>query len=674
MKLLYLLLPFLTFNTFTYCQLFNYHGLKYPKNKLYPLEAETIGLKNIDGTVAAFGDFNGDKFTDIFVLSADQTSVSIYRWNHGLYQFQPLPNLQPIQPGFIITNVVPGDYNHDGFLDVLLMGEDNPESNSGREIKLQLYFGNGNDTIETNNAIHLPSAYDSLPIVLDVNGDMKTDILGYAFETKELSVWLNQAAPKVTTSTAQEEENATNTQTEQNDSLFNLTPAHPLLDKSYTDRCHWANPHSNAFIDLDGDCLADLLFVCSQSNSNRQFIQIWTNDRQRGFQISQEAELPEGAGPLSFADMDGDGSIDIVFPVCIDNVCTLHIVYNQQMHLCGSDMGSNSDSCRQSQHLCQADPNFEFDFSRPNTQNYVVFNLDAYLDQNEAVRMKDGSFRGQLSVQVHVGDYNLDGYPDALVTTTERVLLLQSIPCDSTLCNTAAEERLKRTFTVVTTGAEVLNEIGNPTQAVFFDIDEDGSLDILLLDNSEKRSDLKRTPNFIVNNFFNDAFFLKGLVSNGASDFKAYGVNYPGASIKFTVLDTNGHKKSRQVAQLSQTAYLSLQTPYCLFGLGRTNNYIEELFAGITRHQEQNYFFYEGVIPNSQLVFLPYQPDHIRDSSSWRVELYIKPAKYVPWVLIVLVVTSVILGVVVVVLRSMEKKEDEMERRKALHIINFDAL
>lgn len=62
-------------------------------------------------------------------------------------------------------------------------------------------------------------------------------------------------------------------------------------------------------------------------------------------------------------------------------------------------------------------------------------------------------------------------------------------------------------------------------------------------------------PNFIVNNFFNDAFFLKGLVSNGVCpsycpnepafpDPKPYGVNYPGATFKFTVLDTAGNKRA----------------------------------------------------------------------------------------------------------------------------------
>lgn len=88
--------------------------------------------------------------------------------------------------------------------------------------------------------IKLPSAKNSLPIVADINGDMKTDILGYASTTGELSVWMNEALS---------ESNDTS-------SLFNLTSAANYLDKTLTDKCTWANPHANAFIDLDGDCLA----------------------------------------------------------------------------------------------------------------------------------------------------------------------------------------------------------------------------------------------------------------------------------------------------------------------------------------------------------------------------------------------------------------------------------
>jgi integrin alpha FG-GAP repeat containing protein 1 len=62
------------------------------------------------------------------------------------FTFKPLSKTKLIQPGFIITNVVPGDYNYDGNLDVLLMGEENPNKNPTNAINMQIYLGNGNDT------------------------------------------------------------------------------------------------------------------------------------------------------------------------------------------------------------------------------------------------------------------------------------------------------------------------------------------------------------------------------------------------------------------------------------------------------------------------------------------------------------------------------------------------
>lgn len=148
--------------------------------------------------------------------------------------------------------------------------------------------------------------------------------------------------------------------------LYIRTSASTVFDKTTTDKCTWANPHSNAFIDFNGDCLADLIFVC-QSGS-QQSIQIWINGRENGFKLAQQANLPSGAGPLSFADIDGDGSIDIIFPVCKGTVCSIHVVYNQQMGLCSKSQENNATSCRKAQNLCVADPNFTFDFTKPNTK------------------------------------------------------------------------------------------------------------------------------------------------------------------------------------------------------------------------------------------------------------------------------------------------------------------
>ncbi|KAI8381145.1 uncharacterized protein BYT42DRAFT_565436 [Radiomyces spectabilis] len=646
---------------------------RFPQSKLYNMSPRSIGLQDMDGTIAAFADFNGDKFTDIFVLSTDQSSVTVYTWNHASFSFMPIPNAPHIQQhDFLITNIVPGDYNYDGKLDILIMGQDNPDRYPDGEIKLRIYMGNGNDTLNPEYK-SLPSAKKALPMVLDVNGDMKTDLLGYAWNdggnTPDLSMWINTADPTAANQT----------------SIYNISSAAQIFDQAQTSKCIWSHPHSNAFLDLDGDCLADVVFICEGQSGQRQ-VQLWTNQREQGFKMAQQFDLPRGAGSISFADMDGDGSVDMIFPVCNNDKCQIHVVYNQQMGLCAkAEESEHGGRCRKAQNLCVADPEFKFDITQPNSQNYVVFEMFRVLDNDESIRMEDTAFRGTLPIVVQPGDYNLDGYPDLLVTTNKRVILLESILCTRTLCADEAIQASKRSFSLVRKGVSALTSIKNPRQAAFFDIDEDGSLDMLVLQPKGMSTSVSRTPHFVINNYFNDAFFLKGLVSNGVcpsycphepvfADPKPYGVSYPGATFKFTVLDTSGVKRAHQVSQLSQTSYLCLQTPYSLFGLGRTNNYVEELFAGVTRHQKMNYLFYEGVIPNSQLVFIPYQPETVQDSSSWKVELYIQPAAYVPWVLVILIAAAAILGIVVAILHWSEKREDELERRKALHIINFDAL
>ena len=100
---------------------------------------------------------------------------------------------------------------------------------------------------------------------------------------------------------------------------------------------------------------------------------------------------------------------------------------------------------------------------------------------------------------------------------------------------------------------------------------------------------------------------------------------------------------------------MSLGTPYCYFGLGRTNNYVENLFIGSTRRQASHYINIEGLIPDSQVVINPYQPPSQKDTSTWTKELYLHPGDWIPWVTVVLGAAIAVLGVVVVVLHLNEK-------------------
>ncbi|KAG9053586.1 hypothetical protein FS842_007758 [Serendipita sp. 407] len=79
----------------------------------------------------------------------------------------------------------------------------------------------------------------------------------------------------------------------------------------------------------------------------------------------------------------------------------------------------------------------------------------------------------------------------------------------------------------------------------------------------------------------------------------------------------------------------------------------------------------EGVIPNSRVVIIP--PDTL-GVGEWKRELYLRPGEWIPWVTVTLVVATIILGIIVYAFHWNERREDELERRRALHIINFDAL
>ena len=150
--------------------------------------------------------------------------------------------------------------------------------------------------------------------------------------------------------------------------------------------------------------------------------------------------------------------------------------------------------------------------------------------------------------------------------------------------------------------------------------------------------------------------------------YQPFGVSYSGASYKYTVLDTTGRRSAAQIGQLPQTSYHSLLTPYAFFGLGRTNNYIENLFVGSTRYTDalpnsskqpldssQHFINMEGVIPNSKVVIYPPPPGVEVSASGWRRELYLRPGAWIPLVTLTVIIVTVILAIIVGVLHWNEK-------------------
>lgn len=645
---------------------FRYEGL---------IDAGSLGLNNLDGQIVALGDWNSDSAIDLFILSKDKRTVTLYLWDHAQFTFVPYPSSITVPQDKTIVNVIPADFNYDGRLDILTVMEGSVKN----ELEMLLWLGKLDGGIDSSPK-EVPPAYVSEPFSVDFTGDMHTDLIAHSSSTRStLSVWKNRLSYPNSTS------------------AFEIEDA--ILSSDSSPSCTLANPHSSAFIDLDGDCLADVFLVCKDS-SNHLTYQIWTASRsseEPKYVLARHGSLPPNSGPLSFADMDRDGTIDVVFPSCDskNGPCYINITYNKQVPLCsdtrkdwfgvgpgGTTLRNSTLSCRDAEaNLCTPDPGFSFDFTiREDNEQLSRIPLSSITPDQQLLH------DGDIPITLTLGDYNRDGYPDiAAITvpsmkTSKRthLRLLTSVGCDAKGklrpgCPTSATSKSRhRTFEMVRTGVEAIETIGDAMKVSFFDIDEDGSLDLLVQRGNAKAMDLSVT--FIQNNFFYDAFFLKAMTSNGACSsyceketrYRPWGVNYGGASYKFTVLDTDGIRRAQQVGQLQQTAYKSMQLPYAYFGLGRTNNYVESLFVGTTRRRATNFIELEGVIPNSQVVILPWEPTlegqpegyglgQDGDASTWRRELYLSPGEWIPWVTVVLATIVVILLGFVFVLHLHEK-------------------
>lgn len=80
---------------------------------------------------------------DLFYLSSDQRSLSVYIWDRVAYQWKEKVETRiRTTSDFVIANVVPGDFDYDGKLDVLLMGSKNPGGwwGSDETLEMQVYL------------------------------------------------------------------------------------------------------------------------------------------------------------------------------------------------------------------------------------------------------------------------------------------------------------------------------------------------------------------------------------------------------------------------------------------------------------------------------------------------------------------------------------------------------
>uniref|UniRef100_A0A8C4F4V7 Integrin alpha FG-GAP repeat containing 1 n=1 Tax=Dicentrarchus labrax TaxID=13489 RepID=A0A8C4F4V7_DICLA len=557
---------------------------------LQDVTADLFGGENY-GTVAAFGDIYADKQTDIFIIR-EQSEVVIFVADSKAPYFKPKVHItKDLFPSeTIITSVVPGDYDGDSQMDVLLTAQINSN------FETVLIFWGHNQTLDMSGWLTLNKTFADQPLVMDFNGDMIPDILGV--------------------------------------NTFNSCCCLSALSSSVKMR----KPHSNAFIDLNKDFTADL-FLTTEGPKFETWL-ILENKGSR-FPLLQSSVVAPRSNSLCLFLADGDGYQDHLLPVCLDDGCKNSTIY----------------------------------LAKSGSKEWVSVLSD--FQRRETV----WSFvpaKPSQPLALHLGDYNLDGFPDALVVlrntsgSGQQAFLLENVPCNSASCHSVG-----RMFHIHWDQSD-LGAIQNAVMATFFDIYEDGILDMLVLSQKEGKKDL--IIHALKNNFEADAYFVKvmvlsGLCSNDCpEDVKPFGVNQPGPYVMYTTVDSNGYLKNASAGQLSQSAHFSLQLPYTVLGLGRSANFLDHLFVGIPRKpgdtdiRKQEW---TAIIPNSQLIVIPFPHNKPR---SWSAKLYLTPSNSVLLTAIALIGVCVFILVIIGILHWQEKKADDREKRQEAHRFHFDAM
>ncbi|KAM7423632.1 hypothetical protein PAMA_000131 [Pampus argenteus] len=573
---------------------------KYNILALQDVTVDLFGTKNY-GTVAAFGDFNSDKQTDIFIIR-EQSELVIFLADSKTPYFKPKVHItSDILPGdTVITSVVPGDYDGDSQMDVLLTAQINTLAAS-----VFIFWGN-NQTLDVGGWLKLNKTFKDQPLVMDFNGDMIPDIFGVTDQlTTEFCYFTNRS---------------------------------PVWQSALTSPVNMRIPHSNAFIDLNKDFTADLFLTTEGPKFETWISKDGNFTREDVF----KTDPPEkDVGQSSFVDFDGDGYQDHLLPVCYDVDCQRSAIY----------------------------------LAKPGATEWVPVLLE-FTHKETVWSFVPGKPSQPLAL--HLGDYNLDGFPDALVVLRntsgrgQQAFLLENVPCNIPQCQSVG-----RMFRIHWDQSD-LGAIPNAIMATFFDIYEDGILDMLVLSKAEGKKDL--IIHALKNNFEADAYFVKvmvlsGLCSNDCPDgVKPFGVNQPGPYVMYTTMDSNGYQKNASAGQLSQSAHFSLQLPYTVLGLGRSANFLDHLFVGIPRHPGETEIKkqeWTAIIPNSQLIVIPYPHNKPR---SWSAKLYLTPSNSVLLTAIALIGVCIFILVIIGILHWQEKKADDREKRQEAHRFHFDAM
>lgn len=566
-----------------------------------------------DATVAAFGDFNSDELTDVFIISNNSHTLEILLAADIDPLLRRSANTRCDFKTLEISSVVPGDFDGDAYMDLMITTKTNENNNI-----LNVYINWGasdylNCTDETKPPLF--RMYGE-PAALDYNRDMIIDLFG-SNENKTRTFWLFGK-----------------------DRNVNRTIEMELPH----DAAALKIPHSHAYLDLNNDFSADL-FVVTENG-----FEIWHGLEGEGFNYSHTIPsltsiLPEVmTGQSLFLDTELTGNITQLIPACSANDCNSPTIYVTTIN------GKYYP--------------LPIEFRDDNNQLWTFIRPQS----------RSASESYQNTITLRGGDFNLDGYPDLLVTLTPEH---ENSPQTFLMENVASNRNgmMTRTFKI---RWHAFAPFANGTVVgAFYDFYQDGILDVIFVESRIKNAS---RPLAFRNTLDYDANFVKVIVLTGLTNTNAptkltplgrkkrtYGTNLPGPRIAYYTTKPDGDSQESTSVQIPQSAYFSLHLPYTIFGLGRTPNFVDSLTVGLS-HRNRSW---TQLIPNSQMVVVPWPPD---EPSHWKAQLFVTPSKLIWMSVISLGATCLVIMFIILVLHIKEKREDRLERNSETQRFHFDAM
>lgn len=336
-----------------------------------------------DAIIAAFGDFNSDELTDVLTLSTDGREVSILLASYVEQLLRRSDNTRCTFTHLNITSIIPGDFDGDAFMDVLVTSV---SSTNSTLLDIYINWG-GLDTLHCADENEKP-LFRTIgePMALDYNQDMIIDLFGVN-EDGVRTFWIFEGRTQVPKE---------------------IIP----MNTSGVDVSELIAPNSNAFLDLNNDFKPDLFL------ETKNGFEVWLggkNDFTFGYTIKSPKSIANQVyGNSIFLDVELNGSIAQILPMCHDA------------------------SCHSSAILAYVNGEYydlQVDFRDEKNQLWTFINPK----RSNQIYQKTIALRG--------GDFNLDGYPDLLVTLNSTVtgrfetFLMENIECS--LC-----EPLTRSFKI----------------------------------------------------------------------------------------------------------------------------------------------------------------------------------------------------------------------------------